>query len=302
MKIKKINKLTESYDRYDLEIADNHNFFANEVLVHNCRCIATFVDGKVRLTSREGEDYVSVPHVNSYLQAFFEKNPDAVLDGELFNYELSQFLNKISSILRRKENLTEDFLAESEKTIRFYLYDGYGFNEHTAVTPYALRYADINRIVADYPKYLRKIDCHVVNNEEEALVKYDEYVAAGQEGAMLRNMSMPYKPGYRSYDLLKIKPTDDKEFLCVDIGEGDGNRSGVAARMWLVDEKGDKFKASFKGGDGAVELFREVLKNKDKYIGKYVTIFFNGYTGKNKVPNYGQFDIHNSKVLDKKPE
>jgi DNA polymerase-3 subunit gamma/tau len=47
MKTARITKITKisSEDRYDLEVEDNHNFFANNILVHNCRCVATY-DGK----------------------------------------------------------------------------------------------------------------------------------------------------------------------------------------------------------------------------------------------------------------
>ena len=36
MKIKSIKKIANSSKKYDIEILDNHNFFANGILVHNC--------------------------------------------------------------------------------------------------------------------------------------------------------------------------------------------------------------------------------------------------------------------------
>lgn len=43
--IKSITSLDTSFTRYDLEIQDNHNFFANGVLVHNCASTFSW-DGK----------------------------------------------------------------------------------------------------------------------------------------------------------------------------------------------------------------------------------------------------------------
>lgn len=37
VKIKKIEKITNSSDRYDIEVADNKNYFANGILVHNTK-------------------------------------------------------------------------------------------------------------------------------------------------------------------------------------------------------------------------------------------------------------------------
>jgi len=36
MKIKEINKIKNVNKKYDIQVAENHNFFANNILVHNC--------------------------------------------------------------------------------------------------------------------------------------------------------------------------------------------------------------------------------------------------------------------------
>ena len=41
MKIKKIEYLEEKQDVYDIKVRDNHNFFANNILVHNCHNYGT---------------------------------------------------------------------------------------------------------------------------------------------------------------------------------------------------------------------------------------------------------------------
>ena len=45
-KIKSIKKITSTSKRYDIEVKKNHNFFANNILVHNCS--ATFFIGTKR--------------------------------------------------------------------------------------------------------------------------------------------------------------------------------------------------------------------------------------------------------------
>ena len=46
-KIKSIKKIISSSKRYDIEVKKNHNFFANNILVHNCS--ATFFVGTKRV-------------------------------------------------------------------------------------------------------------------------------------------------------------------------------------------------------------------------------------------------------------
>lgn len=266
-----------------------------QIKLNGARCVAS----KKGLYSRSGEKFVSVPHIEASLKRFFEKHPDAVLDGELFNYDLRRNLNELMSILGSKspDTLTPELLKRSEEIIQFYVYDGfnipYGSATLGANEPYMTRILALKDIIAEH-KYLVEVDSFVAHSEAEALAKYGEYVDDGQEGAMLRTMAAPYEIDKRSQHLLKIKPEDDAEFLCLDIQEGDGNRSGVAGVMTLQHPNGETFGASFKG---KLHQFEEVLKNKDKYIGKMVTIFYNGVTGKNGLPNYARFDCNNSKVI-----
>ena len=52
--------------------------------------------------------------------------------------------------------------------------------------------------------------------------------------------------------------------------EGDGNRTGTAKHLICKDEKRDKvFHSNIKGN---FEYLKEILDNKEEYIGKYATI------------------------------
>ena len=61
------------------------------------RMIAT----KTGLWTRKGEKYVSAPHIEEALKPFFLKYPDAILDGEGYNYPLREKLNEIMKLLRK---------------------------------------------------------------------------------------------------------------------------------------------------------------------------------------------------------
>jgi len=57
VKIKSITRI-DSRDKYELEVADNANFFANGILKHNCRCIAIIDNtGETTFYSRTGKEF-----------------------------------------------------------------------------------------------------------------------------------------------------------------------------------------------------------------------------------------------------
>ena len=80
----------------------------------------------------------------------------------------------------------------------------------------------------------------------------------------------------RSTSLLKRKEFIDAEYKVIDIEEGNGNRQGTAKNLVLIDGKTKReFHSNIKGN---FEFLRDILDNKEKYIGKMATIKFFEYT------------------------
>lgn len=55
-KIKSIKKIINNSKRYDIEVEKNHNFFANNILVHNC---TIYPDGSCHARSLDSGYHVS---------------------------------------------------------------------------------------------------------------------------------------------------------------------------------------------------------------------------------------------------
>jgi DNA ligase-1 len=257
------------------------------------RCIAT----KDGLFTRKGEKYSAVPHIENALKPFFKNHPNAVLDGELFNNDLRQQLNEISKLIRKTKNIEASDLAESEKKVKFYIYDGYGFNSQTydfgADAPYSVRKSYIDGNVIHLSEYFVEVETKIVKSDNQMNELFQDLLNDQQEGGILRKMDAPYEHK-RSKNLVKVKSEDDDEAIILDITDGDGNWKGAATNVTLK-WKNKTFDGVFKG---TYEKRAKILKEKKNWIGKTVKFLYMGLTGLGK-PNYARVDPDNCFSVDK---
>ena len=267
------------------------------------RIVAT----KDGLFSRKGERYISIPHIEEALKPFFLKFPDAILDGEGFNYDLRSELNEIMKLLRKTVHITPQDLENSKKKIRFYIYDGFGFPASKnganvlSTACYLERKAAIDNaffapcFINRYKDIIAKVPTWIVYSEAELEDLYKKFLDDKQEGAILRILGEGYQ-NKRTDFLLKYKPVDDAEFKILSVQDGDGKFADRVATFTCQRIDGGKyldgtdiFDATFKGKEeDAIEFW----ENRDSMIGEVVTILYNGLTGKGK-PNYARFDCKN---------
>jgi len=278
--------LAKLYKNYAEKINFKEENWILQTKFNGMRCLAT----KNGLFTRKGEKYISCPHIEESLSSFFEEHPNAVLDGELFNYDLRQQLNEISKLIRKTVHISEEDFERSKKLVSYFVYDGYGFGIEKN-DDYQIRKKWIDENL-NY-NHISKVQDFEINDEDDLFQKYQELIEDGHEGAILRKKNMKYEHK-RSKELLKVKPEDDDEALITDIKEGTGNWSG-AGKIISLDWNGKKFDASFKG---SYEEGVDFLKNKNKWLGKKVTFLYNGLTGKG-TPNFARVDINNCVKADR---
>ncbi|MFA5999992.1 MAG: RNA ligase family protein [Candidatus Paceibacterota bacterium] len=63
-KIKSIKKIDNNSKRYDIEVEKTHNFFANNILVHNCSTTYILKDGEFTVCSRN--KWLKKPDMSTY--------------------------------------------------------------------------------------------------------------------------------------------------------------------------------------------------------------------------------------------
>lgn len=256
VKIKSIEKINKGQDRYDIEVEDNNNYFANTILVHNCRSYIKKTDDGVKGFSRKGKEWKVISHITDSLVLFFNDNPSVVLDGELYSEELT-FQNILSAIKRDEKNdLTEK--------IKFFCYDCYDQDNPDLI--FEERIKIVNGI--EYIEKLKIVETPEVQHDDDVNEYHDLYVGKGYEGAILRNKHGLYKVNGRSYDLQKVKRFDDAEFKIIGMKLDKNNEC-----VFECEIPGGTFEVKPDGShEERVDYYNE------ENIGKMLTVKHFGWT------------------------
>lgn len=275
------------------------------------RCYIVKEDGEVKMYTRNGNEIVSCRHIAEQLGHVFDSIPGIILDGELYNHELNHDFSAIVSIVRKK-NIDEATEEQARRLIRFCCFDCFmpdfevddPLEGKYTVKASEWKYSQRNKRLSDvlsstgkYPEYIYMVDSTgladgsysymlaTVDEEIEVDELLSVMINEGFEGIMLKDDG-PYRNG-RSNSLLKYKSFKDSEYTLVDILEGTGSWEGQAASVVCRDEDGKTFKAGvteglFMGGDSV-----SLLRNREDYIGKKVTVKYQELT-KSGVPRFGK--------------
>lgn len=236
------------------------------------RCIAS-ANG---LFSRAGKPIVSCPHIWAALEPLLKRQPWLVLDGELYNHELKEDFNSITSIVKTLKPKPAD-IARAEQLIQYHVYDAPVLDRLT--NPFGSRHVVVMYAVMAVMED-NDIDCPVVpvatrqvNSGDQLDELYGQYLEDGYEGQMVR-IDGPYEDKRSKY-LLKRKEFQDDEYEVVSIEEGQGNWTGYAKRAVLKLPDGREFGA---GMAGSQEFLRGVLESRDQFPGTLATVRFQHLT------------------------
>lgn len=215
------------------------------------RCLITRQGKEVIAYSRKGKIIDSIPHILKHIDI-----PEGiVLDGELYHHGTP--INILRSWISKKQ-------PNSEK-LCFHAYD--------VILPIQYNYR-LN--------YLRELGltgpAHVVPTfvwddiDEPSLNNYMTLSRRNNyEGIILRANTTGYDVGKRSKQLIKVKQFLDSEFIVVDIYKSEKGMPMATCR--INDNK--TFDVVLPGTH---ETKTSMLHEKDKYIGKTLTVEFSQWT------------------------
>ena len=119
-----------------------------------------------------------------------------------------------------------------------------------------------------------------IDNINQAISYRNSFIDLGFEGLILRNPSAEYQFGKRNQAMFKFKKVDDGKFIIVDI-KSEHKRSDLPLFVLRNDINDELFECSINKPQ---DVQREILANKDKYIGKYMLVEFRARSGVAQVP------------------
>ena len=217
--------------------------------------------------SRTGKEWKNINHILGQLRPFFDKFPNVILDGELYNHDLRDNFEKIISLVRKTKPTDEDRLEASKKT-QFHCYDVIFEDKNV---PYERRRGFLGDHLYYGYKSINIIDNQEIFNDEEAQAYHKINLNKGYEGSIVRTND-PYQCK-RSHNLRKFKDFSDAEALIVGYEEGKGKRIGTLGKFVMQDKDGNQFGCPPGKGYNYKDL-TDILNNVHDYIGQIATFTY----------------------------
>ena len=229
------------------------------------RCLIQYDDGKVTAYSRTGKVWQNIEHITLNLYKFFDKHPNVILDGELYNHDFKDDFESIISMVRKTKPTAEDRVISAEN-VQFHCYD---------MIDETLTFEQRNYFI--YKHVPNGFDCivHVptvgVATESQAKDYHQANLNEGYEGSILRtNDTYACK---RSHNLRKFKDFHDTEATIVGYVDGKGKREGTLGKFIMQDDNGVEFGCPPGKGYTYAQL-KDILNNIGDYIGERATFTY----------------------------
>ena len=121
---------------------------------------------------------------------------------------------------------------------------------------------------------------YLISNYNEAITARNKYIDLGFEGLIIRNPNSEYQFGKRNQAMFKFKKIDDGKFVIVDI-KSEHKRKDLPLFVLRNDINEELFECSINKPQ---DIQREILINKEKYVGKYMFVEYRERSGVAQVP------------------
>ena len=213
--------------------------------------------------SRTGKEWKNIHHILEQLKPFFQKYPNVILDGELYNHDLKDDFETIISLVRRQKPDDIDML-ESRDLVQFHCYDI--IDEKL---PFEQRINFIRKSLMLLGDSIHTVSTTSIACKLDAEEMHKVNLECGFEGSILRTNDV-YKCG-RSWNLRKFKDFHDAEATLLAWVEGKGKRKGTVGKFMAVDADGNEF------GMPVMDRFDYLQKNFRKmrnWVGKTATFTY----------------------------
>ncbi len=241
------------------------------------RCIMTQEGSSIAKYSRDLNNWHGYDHWDKLLMPIFSKWKGLHLDGELYLH--GKKLQEITGVARNEVKAFD---------LEYHVFDAFIPNSATTFPDRMKLLNEIPFPLVSSGKHIIRVPTIDIKNENELDIAYNNYIAAGYEGQMVR-LTCPYETSQnrelRSNCLLKRKKRFDAEFQLIDVMKAEKGRAKGTFIGLFAAPSGKHFKASPKDMtmDEMSQLYVDVSSNIDKFIGKLATIEYEDIS-KDQVP------------------
>ena len=228
------------------------------------RCVIQCDNSQVKAYSRTGKEWKNIDHILQELVPFFDKHPNVILDGELYNHALRDDFEKIISLVRKTKPTDLD-RGESRVLVQFHCYD---------IVDETLTFEERNYFISKQVKTsrcIKHVKTQAVASESLSKVIHQQNLLSGYEGSILRTNDV-YQCK-RSHSLRKFKDFHDDEALIVGYVDGKGKREGTLGKFIMQDDNGVEFGCPPGKGYTYAQL-KDILDNIHDYIGERATFTY----------------------------
>ena len=185
------------------------------------------------------------------------------VDGEAFDPNLTF------------EELTSTFKTDPLK-LKFHVFDYFDMNALNMT--FEERWAAVKSLKNRHYVF---VETKLVAKKRQLPLVHKKHVEEGHEGTMIRDRFSVYEVGQRSNYLLKHKDFQTEEYEIVGATTGHGRDANCV--VWICKtEEGNVFNAR---PEGTLEDREYKYANKERFIGKMLTVRFQNLTDKN-VPRF----------------
>ena len=278
---------------------ENITYYASSKL-DGIRCFILVTEqGSISYLSRSGKPIKNMSHITRelitskwYKEHLKHNNSNStavryVLDGELFNNDMP--FNEIASLVNRS-----DYDESIDHLIQFHMYDFIDLTNKEQPFPERLESFWKHSNSKTVGKSIYLVEQHPVSSEEALMALFNQHVADGYEGTMLKS-NAPYVFGKRSNSLLKYKEMEFEEFEIIDIKLAENDDTKVQATLKAAN--GSLFDVGTIKGNRE-EVYQKYYVNRESLIGKWVTVQYQTLSSYG-IPMFPVLiDIRDGEVID----
>ena len=296
--------LAKTFDNSNNKLFDKCGMYYGQYKINGLRCFISayrtegmFAEVRLQFQSREGTIWNSLRILENYLleiipDYFLDKMVEEhyILDGEL--YLPGHSVNEINHFVK-------DSSCKQNGQLQYWCYDlaimDTTANERKDILlnqlgKHKLAFNSLTQHLGNKNKFII-LPSYAITSEQHAIDTRNMFIDNGFEGLILRNPNEEYQFGKRNSSMIKFKKSTDGKFVIIDIKPEGIKRPDIPLFVCKNDINNAEFECHV---GGSMDYQKQVLKDKEKYLGKYMYVEYGERSGVNDVP----FHIKSTYILN----